>query len=157
MDRPEFKDKRLAQAAFVLGLVLVSAGTAQANPLGGPDPAKLAASIVVISAALLLEVFVTTGVLLFCGMAVVPMFFALVLGNVVSYLGIALPLYALVQRVWPVEFVIVVVEAALIKLLSSFSLFQGETFDGFKWRWALLAALAGNACSYYVGTLLASA
>ncbi len=157
MDRPEFKDKRLAQAAFVLGLVLVSAGTAQANPLGGPDPAKLAASIVVISAALLLEVFVTSGFLLFCGVAVVPMFFALVLGNIVSYLGIALPLYALVQRAWPVELVIVAAEAVLTKLLSSFSLFQGETFDGFKWRWALLAALAGNACSYYVGTLLASA
>jgi hypothetical protein len=156
MDRPEFKDKRLAQAALVLSLVLVGTGTVQANPLG-VDPAGMAAGIVVISAALLLEVFVTTGVLLFCGMAVVPMFFALVLGNIVSYLGLALPLYALVQRVWPVETVIVVAEAALLKLLSSFNLFQGDAFDGLKWRWALLAALAGNACSYYVGTLLASA
>lgn len=61
------------------------------------------------------------------------------------------------QTVWPVEIAIVVAETALIKLLSSFNLFQGDTFDGLKWRWALLAALAGNACSYYVGTLLASA
>ncbi len=45
----------------------------------------------------------------------------------------------------------------LSKLLSFFGPLQGDTFDGFKWRWALLAALAGNACSYYVGTLLASA
>jgi hypothetical protein len=157
MENSEHKNRRLAQVWLASSLVLISAGTVQANPLGGPDPTKLVASIVVVSAALLLEVFVTTGVLLFCGMAVVPMFFALVLGNIVSYLGVALPLYALVQRVWPVEIVIVAAEAVLIKLLSSFNLFQGDTFDGLKWRWALLAALAGNACSYYVGTLLVSA
>jgi hypothetical protein len=141
---------------MILLLVLVSAGTVRANPLG-VNPTGMAAGVVVISAALLLEVFVTSGVLLFCGIAVVPMFCALVFGNIVSYLGIALPLYALVQRVWPVEMTIVAAEAVLIKLLSSFNLFQGDTFDGLKWRWALLAALAGNACSYYVGTLLASA
>jgi hypothetical protein len=47
-------------------------------------------------------------------------------------------------------------ETCLIKLLSLFGPFQQDTFIGLKWRYALLAALAGNACSYYVGTLLAA-
>ena len=47
-------------------------------------------------------------------------------------------------------------ETCLIKLLSLFGPFQQDTFIGLKWRYALLATLAGNACSYYVGTLLAA-
>ncbi len=140
---------------FMAFVVLVSPGSAYANPLGG-DPTNFAAWIVVVIASLLLEVFVTTGVLLFAGVAIVPMFFALVIGNIISYLGIAVFLYETVKIVWLVEAVIVAAEAAFIKLLSSFELFQGDNFDRLKWRVAFLAALAGNACSYYVGTLLVS-
>jgi hypothetical protein len=153
MNTQKHRDKRLVQAGLIL--VLVSAGTARANPLG-VDPTQLAAGIVVVIAALLLEVFVTTGILLSCGIAIVPMFFALVLGNIVSYVGVALPLYGRIENLGLVETVIVAAETGFIKLLSLFGLFQGDTFDGLKWRSALFAALAGNACSYYVGTLIAS-
>ncbi len=136
-------------------IVLAIAGTAYANPCG-PHPTELAAWIIVAGASLLLEVFITTGFLLFSGVAVVPMFFALVLGNVVSYIGILLPLYEATKIVWLVEVVIVAVEAALVKGLSHIGLFQGDTFDGLKWRTAFLSVLAGNACSYYVGTVMTS-
>ena len=90
--------------------------------------------IVVVIASLLLEVFVTTGLLFVAGIAVVPMFFALVIGNVISYVGIAALLYEAVEIVWLVETVIVMAEASFIKLLSSFDLFQGNSFDGLKWE-----------------------
>jgi len=138
-------------ALVILGL----AGPVYANPLGF-HPANVVGLIVVVIASLLLEVFVTAGVLLFVGIAVVPMAFALVLANLVSYVGVALPLYDALERVWPVEIVVVGIEAILIKVLSAFDLFQGDSFDGLKWRVAFLAAVAGNASSYYVATLLAS-
>ncbi len=151
--RTHVKD-RLTGIVFVTFVVLALAGPAYANPLG-PDPANFAAWIVVVTASLLLEVFVTTGFLFVAGIAVVPMFFALVLGNVITYVGIAVFLYETVEIAWLVEAIIVVIEAAFIKLLSSFDLFQGDSFDGLKWRVAFLSTLVGNACSYYVGTLLA--
>ncbi len=136
-------------------VVLACTTVAPANPCGAA-PTELAGWVVVVGASLLLEVFITTGFLLFSGIAVVPMFFALVLGNTVSYVGILLPLYEATKTVWLVEVVIVAAEAALVKGLSHLPLFQGDTFDGLKWRSAFLSVLAGNACSYYIGTLLAS-
>jgi hypothetical protein len=126
-----------------------------ANPVG-IHPTHAAALVVVIIASLLLEVFVTTGVLLFLGISAVPAFFVLVIGNAVSYMGVLLPLYSEVKSVLFVEIVIVLVEAGFIKLFSCFQWFQGASFAGLKWRYAFLAAIAGNACSYYFGTLIAS-
>ena len=146
---------RLTGIAFTTLVVLISAGPVYANPLG-PDPANLAAWIVVVIASLLLEVFVTTGFLFIAGIAVAPMFFALVIGNMISYVGIAVLLYEAVKIAWLVEAVIVAAEASFIKLLRSFEFFQGDSFDGLKWRVAFLSALVGNACSYYVGTVLVS-
>lgn len=135
--------------------VLALAPIAQANPCG-PHPTKLAAWIIVVLAAMALEVFITTGFLLFSGLAVMPTAFVLFLGNTISYVGIVLPLYELAKSIWLVEVVVLAAETGLIKLLSLFGPFQQDTFAGLKWRYALLAALAGNACSYYVGTLLAA-
>jgi hypothetical protein len=129
--------------------------TAWANPCG-PHPTKLAAWIIVVLAAMLLEVCITTGFLLFSGLTVAPTAIVLFLGNTISHVGIVLPLYELAKSVWLVEVVVLAAETALIKLLSLFGPFQQDTFTGLKWRYALLAALAGNACSYYVGTLLAA-
>ncbi len=108
-----------------LFVVLVLASEAWANPCG-PHPTKLAAWIIVVGASLLLEVFVTAGFLCFSGIAVAPMFFALVLGSAVSYLGILLPLYETTKLVWLVEIVILGVETFLIKGLSYIGLFQGD-------------------------------
>lgn len=137
-------------------LVLGLAATAQANPCI-QDPSQIAASIIVIIAALLLEVFVTTGLLLFSGIAVVPTFFPLLVGNAVSYLGILLPLFGATKSVWLVEVVVIGAEALFIKLLTRFDVFQGDSFQGLKWRYAFLCVFVGNACSYYVGVRLARA
>lgn len=137
-----------------LVVVLACASTALANPCG-PHPTEFVAWTVVVLAAMALEVFVTTGFLLFSGLAPIPTAGVLVIVNAGSYLGIALPLYEAAKSVWLVEVVVVLAETAIIKLLSLFGPFQQDTFTGLKWRYALLAALAGNACSYYVGTLLA--
>ena len=139
-----------------LVILLALASDAWANPCM-PHPTKLAAWIIVVGASLFLEIFVTTGFLFFSGIAVVPMWLALVVVNAISYLGILLPLYETTKLVWLAEVAILAVETLLIKGLSHIGLFQGDTFDGLKWRYAFLSVLAGNACSYYVGTLLASA
>ena len=81
----------------VLLLVLVCQTTAQANPCI-EHPTRIAAWIVVVLAALALEVFVTTGFLLFAGLAVVPTAIALTLINAASYLGIVLPLWSSQER-----------------------------------------------------------
>jgi len=135
--------------------VFACAATAHANPCG-PHPTAVAAWIIVVLAAMVVEVCITTGVLLFSGLAVAPTALVLFPANLVSYAGIVLPLYSIAKSVWLVEAVVLLAETGLIKLLSLFEPFQQDTFDGLKWRSALLAALAGNACSYYIGTLLAA-
>ncbi|MEN6333145.1 MAG: hypothetical protein ABFE01_02730 [Phycisphaerales bacterium] len=138
-----------------LAVVLACAATAHANPCG-PHPTGMVAWIVVVLAAMVVEVCITTGVLLFSGLAVAPTALVLFPANLVSYAGIVLPLYSIAKSVWLAEVVVLAAETGLIKLLSLFEPFQHDTFDGLKWRSALLAALAGNACSYYVGTLLST-
>jgi hypothetical protein len=135
-------------------VVLAFAASAHANPCG-PHPTEFVAWTIVVLAAMTLEVFITTGLLLFSGLAAVPTALVLFLVNGVSYLGIVLPLYSVAKSTWLVEVVVLVVETGLIKLLSLLGPFQQDAFGGLKWRYALLAALAGNTCSYYVGTLLA--
>ncbi len=152
---PDSMHRNCARMLAPSVLVLALATTAQANPCI-TNPTQIAATVVVVIAALLLEVFVTTGLLLFWGIAVVPTFAALLVGNAVSYLGIVLPVFTAAKCVWLVEVAVVAAETGFVKLLSRFDVFQGGAFEGLKWRSALLCVLVGNACSYYVGTLLAS-
>ena len=134
-------------------LILVPATAAYANPC--ISPTSIAATVVVVIAALCLEVFITSGILLFCGMAAVPTFFALLLGNVASYLGVLTPLaYHFETHVVLVEVAVVAVETIFIKLVSLVPLLQQDNFTGLKWRSALLAVMLGNASSYYIGTLM---
>lgn len=137
-------------------VLVLSAQTAYANPRV-VNPANMVGWVVSAGASLMLEVFVTLGVLFFAGVAVGPMFFALVVVNAVSYIGVLLPLYGAVKNILFVEAVIVAIETTLIKVLVRFDLFQGDSFGGLRWRYALLCALAGNACSYFMGAVMASA
>ena len=114
-----------------------------------------AATIVVIIAALGLEVFITMGVLVFSGMALAPTLLALTLGNIGCYLGVLGPLfYHFELPIVLVEVAVVTVEAIFIKSLSLIGAFQLDRFDGLSWRRAFLAAALGNASSYYIGTLM---
>jgi len=140
--------------AVLVALIIVPASVAQANP--SIDPTSVAATFVVVLAAFFLEIFITSGVLLFAGMAAVPTFAALVFGNVGSYFGVLGPLAFHFQlHIVLVELAVVAAETVFIKLISLLALFQQDTFVGLKWRYALLAALLGNASSYYIGTLMA--
>ena len=137
-------------------LILILVTTAQANPCIHQSPASIAATIVVVIAALCLEIFITTGVLIFSGLALAPTFIALTIGNIISYLGVLSPLaYYFELHIVFVELVVVSVEAAFIKLISLFPVFQLDRFTDLKWRYAFLAAILGNASSYYIGTLMA--
>lgn len=144
---------RLTRRAAIVLLVLVPVGTAYGNPC--VDPVSEAATIVVVIAALGLEVFITMGVLGFSGMALAPTLLALTLGNIGCYLGVLGPLfYHFELPIILVEAAVVTVEAAFIKLISLVGAFQLDRFDGLRWRSAFLAALLGNASSYYIGTLM---
>ncbi len=134
-------------------LIVLPAAVAQANPR--IDPTSVAATFVVVLAAFFLEILITSGVLLFAGMAAVPTFAALVLGNVGSYFGVLGPLaFHFELHIVLVELAVVAAETAFIKLISLLALFQQDRFIGLKWRYAFLAALLGNASSYYIGTLM---
>ena len=143
----------MKRIVFIL-LVLVPAGVAYGNPCI-VNPTSMAATIVVVIAALCLEIFITMGVLIFPGMALGPTFIALALGNVGSYLGVLSPLlYYFELPLVVVEVAVVTTEAVFIKLISSVGTFQLDRFDGLNWRRAFLAAALGNASSYYIGTLM---
>lgn len=142
----------MKRTIFIL-FVLVPAGVAYGNPC--IDPASEAATIVVIIAALGLEVFITMGVLVFSGMALAPTLLALTLGNIGCYLGVLGPLfYHFELPIVLVEVAVVTVEAVFIKLISLVGTFQLDRFDGLRWRSAFLAATLGNASSHYIGTLM---
>ena len=142
--------KRFALVLFIL----VTATIACANPCI-QSPTSIVAAIVVVIAALFLEIFITTGVLLFSGMALAPTFLALIIGNTGSYVGVLSPLfYYFEAHIVLVELAVVSVEAAFIKLICLFAAFQLDSFDGLKWRYAFLSAILGNASSYYIGTLI---
>jgi hypothetical protein len=141
--------------AFIL-LILIPVTIAYANPTA-QHPTSFAATIVVVIAALCLEIFITIGVLFFSGIAPVPAFFALFLGNICCYLVVLCPLvFYFKLHVVLVEIAVVSVEAAFIKLISLIAIFQSDTFERLKWRYAFLAAVLGNAASYYIGTIMAA-
>jgi hypothetical protein len=101
-----------------------------------------------------LEVLLTTTLLFFCHMAVVPLLIALFTGNIVMYFVIFLPVLSATGNVPASEVVIVAVEGAFIKILSLFNIFRLEDFKGLKWRTAFIIAAAGNLLSYYSGTVI---
>lgn len=140
---------------LIIFVLLVHVTLANANPIV-ESPTTTAATIVCVIAGLLLEIFLTTGVLLFSGIALAPTFFVLIFGNIASYCLVLGPLaYIFNLHVIFVEIAVISVEATFIKLICHFSFFQQESFIDLKWRFAFLAAILGNASSYYVGTLIA--
>jgi hypothetical protein len=53
-----------------------------------------------------------------------------------------------------IEIIIVVTEAAFIKLVSRFDAFQWESFQGFGWLAAFIISTLSNIVSYLVGGVL---
>jgi len=139
-------------AVFIL-LILIPTTVAYANP--SVSPTAEAATVVVVIAALCLEIFLTMGVLIFSGLALGPTFLALVFGNIASYLGVLGPLaYHYELHLAFVEIAVVAAETLFIKLIALLGVFQQDTFTELRWRTAFIAAILGNASSYYIGTLM---
>jgi hypothetical protein len=134
-------------------VLLYPAATAFANPVNF-DPASWIGYVVVLGSTLGLEAIIITIILLFCHMQPASSFIALLTGNVVMYFAIFRPVLSAVENVWVAELMIIVVEGIFIKVISLFDAFQLEDFKGLKWRTAFICAAAGNALSYYVGTII---
>ncbi|MFZ0035006.1 MAG: hypothetical protein WAK60_08485 [Sedimentisphaerales bacterium] len=138
----------------VLIALLFPATIAFANPTTPFAQFNWIKSIILFGSCFGLEVLLTTTLLFFCHMAVVPLLIALFTGNIVMYFVIFQPVLSATGNVPASEAVIVAVEGAFIKMISSFGTFQLEDFKGLKWRTAFIIAAAGNLLSYYSGVVI---
>ena len=141
---------------IVLFLLFFPATVAFANPVIVFDPISAFAYVMVLGSTLGLEVCITTILLLFFHMSPVPVFFALLIGNLAVYFGVFTVLLDAVPSLLIAEVVIVTIEGAFIKLISFFDRFQLETFTRLKWRYAFISAVVGNVVSYYAGTIISA-
>jgi hypothetical protein len=137
---------------FVIFLVLFFAKVAFANPTGVPFDGI--GSIIVLGAAFTVEACLVTLLLLFFGLSVKPLFFALFFGNLALYFVAFLPLLDLMPSLWMAEVLIVAVEGIMIKVISKCEMFWEIDFKGLKWKFAFLISMLGNVMSYYVGTVM---
>ena len=108
----------------------------------------------VFGSALWLEVSITTIILLFFNLSPVPVFVALLIGNLGVYFGLFGPLLDETTNLLMLEMMIVVIEGTFIKFISLIEAFQLETFTKLKWKYAFLSAAIGNVVSYYVGVVV---
>jgi len=138
----------------VLIAILFPATVAFANPVIMPVPLNWVRSVILFGSCFGSEVLLTTTILFFCHMAVVPLLIVLFIGNMVMYFVIFQPVLSATGNVLASEAVIVAVEGAFIKMISSFDIFQLEDFKGLKWRTAFIIAVVGNLLSYSAGTVI---
>lgn len=136
----------------LLFLLLYPASVAFANPTIGPVTGL--AYVMVLGSAMGLETSITTILLLFLSMSPVPVFFALLAGNLTIYFAVFLPVLDTNLSLLAAEAIIVGLEGTFIKLLSLSETFRMETFSLLKWRYAFIIAAVGNTVSYYVGTVM---
>jgi len=141
----------MKKIAFLIFLFVPAART-HANPV--VDPFSLTMNGIAVSLSLLFEILVTTGILLFCSLALKPVFAALLIGNIASFFGVLLPLEPVIPSVLCLEIIVVIIESVYLKVICSWEVFQEDSFSSFKWRYAFLATITGNACSYFVGDLM---
>jgi hypothetical protein len=132
-------------------ILLLYPAAAFANPV--IDPFSGLQVVIVLGSALGVEVGLITIILFFCHMDPARSFLALLGGNLVIYFFLFQPILSQINSLLAAEAVIVAADGAYIKMLSSFEVFQADDFKGLKWRTAFICAAAGNALSYYIGTV----
>ena len=137
---------------FVIFLVLFFSKVAFANPVivSFGD----IGSVIVLSAAFTVEACLVTLLLLFFGLSLKPLFFAIFFGNLVLYFVVFLPLLEFMPSLWMAEVLIVAVEGIMIKVISQCEMFWEMDFKGLKWKFTFLISMLGNVMSYYVGTVM---
>jgi len=138
----------------LLFLLLYPASVAFANPIIIPDPMGGLAYVIVLGSAMGLEVSIMAILLFFLSMSPVPVFFALLAGNLAIYFVVFLPILDTNLSLLAAEIIIIGLDGTFIKLLSLSETFRMETFKLLKWRYAFIIAALGNTVSYYVGTVM---
>lgn len=128
---------------------------ASANPIAINGQSVLAFSVVAFW-ALVIESGIVTLAMVSRGIVIVPAFIILIAANVVIFVVAFLPLSARFS-LWILEPGVVLVDAALIKLVLAVPFLQGGGFLGVSWRRAFLASLLGNAASFFVGVIAGGA
>jgi len=126
---------------------------AKANPVSF-NPSSFLAFGFVAFAALVVEAGAVALLLTFVGLSPWRFFVGFFFANLAVFLFIFCPL--LDQGIVPwfvLEFLVVAIDAAAIKVLSQFELLQAESYRGVGWRLAGSAALVGNSVSFFVGVI----
>jgi hypothetical protein len=125
--------------------------TARANPVI-LDPSSLIAFGVVAFWALVIEAAVVALLLTFSGLAPLRIFGGFFVTNLAVFCFFFYPLLRRIPLP-ALEALVVAVDGAAIKLLSSLGSFQQDEFRGVTWLRAGLVALVGNVASFFVGVI----
>jgi hypothetical protein len=139
-------------AVFTVAAVTLMPTIANANPVI-LNPSSLLAFCVVAFWAMVVEAGIVALLLAFRGAAVLPVFGGYFLLNGAVFLFLFQPLLV-GSRSLPVpvlEGLVVLVDAAAIKLLVALNPFQGDGYRGVSWFRSVVASGIGNALSYVVG------
>jgi hypothetical protein len=136
-------------------LFFVMPAVALANPRM-PPVNTMVAFVVVVLAALVLEAGVVALLLAFRGVSPTRMFVAFVLANFAVYFLLFIPLSERLGTL-VLELIVVAADAVVIKLMSSVSILQGDSYRNVGWIFAGCAALVGNAVSFYFGMVSSNA
>jgi len=116
------------------------------------EPQSLIAFGIIAFWALVIESALVTLFLISQGIVFLPFLGTLIAANAVLFLAAFLPLTGRIP-LWVLEAGVVLADAVLIKLLVSVPWVQGGAFAGVTWTRGLVASLAGNAASFFVGVL----
>jgi len=138
-------------ARIVIAVLVFLPVIARANPVMIDGQSLIAFGIVAFW-ALVIESGIATLALVSSGLLIVPTFGTLIVANVALFLLGFLPLTGRVS-LWLLEPGVVLADALLLKLVASAPFLQGGEFVGVSWRRALVAALLGNASSFFIGVI----
>lgn len=147
--------RHFSAAGSVSTVLLGSAAFCSGNPVV-IDPTSLIAFGIVAFAAFVVEAGIVAIVLLFSGLAPTRILFAFFAINAAIFWSAFFPLSQAEKiPLLGLETIVVLVDAAVLMVLSRFEFFQGCEFERLRFSRALLASVAGNAASFFVGVLAA--
>lgn len=118
------------------------------------NPGSVISLYVVIGTALIVEAGIVSAILTFRGVAPLNLFIGYLITNISVYLLVfGLPFFdESAQTIWK-EIAVVLLDGLAIKILTGFSIFQGDDYRKIAWWLALLVSITGNAVSYLIGEI----
>jgi hypothetical protein len=136
---------------FLLIFLVLAPGTINANPVI-LNPTSLVAFCVVAFWAFIVETGIVTLATAFRGVVVWRMFVCYYIVNALVFFFLFEPLLERGSTpVLPLELLVVVIDASVIKFLTSMDFLQGESYQGLTWRSAFITSAVANSFSFLVG------